>query len=373
MRFTVPQKEFLSLLQKLSAVVPSKTTHPILNNILFKLTDNRLELIATDLEISLSTSLEVTMYESGEVAIPAKRLLDIIKELDDLPVNLQTDKNGHIEITSGQANFSIPGESADSFPVLPEISIDSELVISGDKIRKHIERIVFSVSADELRPVLTGVLFEFSEESFNLVATDGHRMVRIKDAALAGKQELGSVVVPVKALNLLVRSIDSADSEVTVGMAQTHIVFKIGEISIFSRLIDGRYPAYEGVIPQQNENIMQANRASVARGIKQVSHCANNITHQINISLSEDRLVITAEDNEYGSRARTELDVDYNGEPLEIAFNASYIDQMLRQVTTENVVFKLGSAERAALILPEINQEKEDFLMLLMPVRLMRS
>jgi DNA polymerase III subunit beta len=373
MRFTVPQKEFLTLLQKLSAVVPSKTTHPILNNILFKLDESRLEMVATDLEISLSTSLEVTMYEGGELAIPAKRLLDIVKELDDLPVNLQTDKNGHVEITSGQANFTIPGENADSFPMLPEISIDSELKISGDKIRKHIERLVFAVSSDELRPVLTGVLFEFKEESFNLVATDGHRMVRIKDASLAGKEELGSIVVPVKALNLLSRSIDSADAELTIGMAQTHIVFNIGDINIFSRLIDGRYPAYDGVIPQQNENIMQASRSAVSRCIKQVSHCANNITRQINVSLTEDKLVISAEDNEYGSRARTELDVDYNGDPLEIAFNASYIDQMLKHVNTENVLFKLGSAERAALILPEVNQDNEDFLMLLMPVRLMRS
>jgi len=373
MRFSVPQKGFLTQIQKLAAVVPSKTTHPILNNILFRLSEESLELTATDLEISVTSSLDVTVEEPGEAAIPAKRLLDIVRELDDLPLTVHSDKNGQIEIISGQGNFQIPGESAESFPVLPEISVESELNFPAGRLRQHVERLTFAVSTDELRPVLTGVLFEFTDDSLNMVATDGHRLVRLRDLSLSGQKGLGAVVIPVKALNLVTRSMESEDAELLLGLAQGHLVFRFEGTSIFTRLIDGRYPAYEGVIPQQNENILQANRNTQSRAVKQASHCANSITRQINLSMSEDRLVVTAEDNEYGSRARTELDVDYVGEPLEIAFNASYVDQMLRHVATDTVTLKFGSPERAALLLPEVNREGEDFLMLLMPVRLMRS
>jgi DNA polymerase III subunit beta len=373
MRFSIPQKEFQSQLQKLIAVVPSKTTHPILNSILFRLEGNRLELTATDLEVSLVSTLRVEGDENGELAITAKRLLEIVRELDDLPLVLQSDRNHSVELRCGSGSFQLPGESAEAFPVLPQVDVQSELSMPPARLRRHIERLGFAASADELRPVLTGVLFEFREEGLNLVATDGHRLVRLRDELFAGQQELGSVVVPVKALNLVARSLEHDDEPIQIGLAQSHLLFRLGELRLYTRLIEGRYPAYEGVIPQQNENLLQAPRQTIYRAVKQVSHCANSITRQVNFSLSEDRLVISAEDNEYGSRGRSELDVDYSGEPIEIAFNSSYVDQMLRQVETDSVVFKFGTPERAALILPEVNEEKEDFLMLLMPVRLMRS
>jgi len=373
MRFSVPQKEFLAQIQKLSAVVPSKTTHPILNNILFRLEGDRLELTATDLEISLTSTLKVDGEEDGELAIAAKRLLDIVRELDDLPLTLQTDRNHQVALRSGTGSFQLPGEGAESYPVLPEVQVESELTMPPARLKRHVERLGFAVSTDELRPVLTGVLFEFKEDGLNLVATDGHRLVRLRDEVFAGQQSLGSVVIPVKALNLVARSIEEDGDPVQLGLAQSHLLFRLGDVKIYTRLIDGRYPAYEGVIPQQNENLLQVSRPAIYRAVKQVSHCANSITRQINLSLSEDRLVISAEDNEYGSRGRSELDVDYGGEPMEIAFNSSYMDQMLRHVETDNVVFKFGTPERAALILPEVNEEQEDFLMLLMPVRLMRS
>ena len=372
MRFTVPQKDFLAQLQKLSAVVPSKTTHPMLNNILFHVEPDEARLTATDLEISLTSRMKIEGGQGEEVAIHAKRLLDIVKELDERPITVQTEKNNQVEIRSGQASFHIPCESAESYPVLPGIEVSAELEIPADRLRQHIDRLGFAVSTDDLRPVLTGVLFEFRDEALYLVATDGHRLVRIQDHTLAGQTKLGSVVIPIKALNLVSRSLDSGAEAVKLSLAQTHMVFTMGATQIFTVLINGRYPAYEGVIPLQNENTMQAARTALYRAVKQVSNCANNVTRQINLSLSENHLVVTAEDNEYGSRARNELDVDYAGEPLEIAFNASYLDQMLRHLDTEQAVFKFGTAERAALILPEINHEAEDLLMLLMPVRLMR-
>jgi DNA polymerase III subunit beta len=371
MRFTVSQKTFLAQIQKLSPVVPSKSTHPILNNILFRLTDNRLELTATDLEMSLTSVIEVEGEEAGEVAIPAKRLLDIVRELEELPITVQSDRNGQVDILSGHGKFHIPGESADNFPVLPDVQVETEITLPAARLRHHIERLSFAVSTDELRPVLTGVLMEFTDEALTLVATDGHRLVRIRDLSLTGQGSLGSVVVPVKALGLMTRVLD--DEDVSLGIAQSHMVFKQGDLRIYTRLIEGKYPPYEGVIPDKNENHLQVTRSSVYRAVKQVSNCANSITRQINFKLQTDKIVVTAEDNEYGSRARNEIDVDYSGEGMEIAFNATYIDQMLRHVGTENVVFKFGTADRAALVLPEINGENEDFLMLLMPVRLLRS
>jgi DNA polymerase-3 subunit beta len=372
MRFTVSQKDFLAQLQKLAAVVPSKSTHPMLNNILFHLEPEEARLTATDLEISLTTRLKIEGGQGEDVAIPCKRLLEIIRELDERPVTLQTDRNRGLEILSGQGVFQIPCESAEAFPVLPAVQISAELEIPAERLRRHVERLGFAVSTDDLRPVLTGVLFEFKAEALNLVATDGHRLVRIQDHKLAGQEALGSVVIPSKALNLVARSLESGAESVRLGLAQNHLVFHLGGTQIYTQLINGRYPAYEGVIPQQNENVLQASRPAIYRAVKQVSNCANNVTRQINLALSENRLVVTAEDNEYGSRGRNEVDVDYNGEALEIAFNASYLDQMLRHLDTEQVVFKFGTAERAALLLPEINQEDEDLLMLLMPVRLMR-
>jgi DNA polymerase-3 subunit beta len=372
MRFTVPQKDFLAQLQKLSAVVPSKTTHPMLNNILFHVEPDEARLTSTDLEVSLTSRMKVEGGQGEDVTINAKRLLEIVRELDERPVTVQTDKSGNqVEIRSGQGSFHIPCESPEHFPLLPGIEVSAELEIPAERLRQHVERLSFAVSTDDLRPVLTGVLLEFREEALNLVATDGHRLVRIQDQKLAGQAKLGSVVIPSKALNLVSRSLDGDDA-IRLSLAQTHMVFSAGATQLFTVLINGRYPAYEGVIPQQNENLMQAGRTALYRAVKQVSNCANNVTRQINFALGENHLVVTAEDNEYGSRARNELDVDYNGEALEIAFNASYLDQMLRHLDTEQVVFKFGTAERAALILPEINQEAEDLLMLLMPVRLMR-
>lgn len=372
MRFTVPQKDFLAHLQKLFAVVPGKTTHPILNNILFHVEPTEVRMTATDLEISLVTRMKVEGGEGEDLAIPAKRLVEIVRELDERPITVQTDRQGQVEILSGQASFTIPSEQAENFPKLPGIEVSAELEMSTDRLRQHVERLAFAVSTDDLRPVLTGVLFEFREESLNLVATDGHRLVRIQDHKQAGQTKLGSMIVPIKALNLVSRSLDGSIDKVKLSLAQNHLVFTQGGAQIYSTLISGRYPAYEGVIPLQNENVMQATRPALSRAVKQVSNCANNVTRQINLALQENKLVITAEDNEYGSRARNELDVDYHGDALEIAFNANYLDQMLRHLDNEQVVLKFGTAERAALILPEINQEAEDLLMLLMPVRLMR-
>ncbi|MCA9786335.1 MAG: DNA polymerase III subunit beta, partial [Candidatus Cloacimonetes bacterium] len=301
-----------------------------------------------------------------------KRLLDIVRELDDSILSLASDKNNQVELRSGASHFHLPSESPESFPVLPEIAVQSEIEMAGERLKDHIERLGFAVSADELRPVLTGVLFEFQAESLNLVATDGHRLVRIRDTTYSGQGAIGSVVVPVKALNLVARSITSNDEVLLFGMARNHLAFRLKDSVIYSRLIEGNYPAYEGVIPQDNSNILQANRAAVSRMIKQVAHCANSITRQITLGLSENRLVASAEDNEVGSRAHTELDVDYNGDALEIAFNATYLEQLLKHVPTEDVVIKFGTQDKAALVLPELNRENEDYLMLLMPVRLMR-
>ncbi len=373
MRFTVPQKEFLAHLQKLIAVVPSKTTHPMLNNILFHVDANEARLTATDLEVSFTTRMKIEGGEGEDLAIQAKRLMEIVRELDERPITLQTDRNGkQVEIQSGQALFHIPCESAETFPSLPGIEVSAELEMPLERLRSHIERLGFAVSNDDLRPVLTGILFEFREEALNLVATDGHRLVRIQDHQLAGQTRLGSVIIPVKALNLVSRGLEGSEAPVKLSLAQNHLVFSQGGAQIYTTLISGRYPAYEGVIPQQNENIMQGTRSILHRAVKQAANCANNVTHQINFGVSEGKLVITAEDNEFGSRARNEVDVDYAGETLDIAFNATYLDQMLRHLDTEQVVFKFGTAERAALLLPEINREAEDLLMLLMPVRLMR-
>jgi DNA polymerase-3 subunit beta len=320
----------------------------------------------------MSSTLKVGGEKDGELAIPAKRLLDIVRELGDSTLSVGSDKQNQVELRSGASHFHLPSETAETFPILPEISVESEIEMAGERLKDHIERLGFAVSSDDLRPVLTGVLFEFTPESLNLVATDGHRLVRIRDTTYPGQGKIGSMVVPVKALNLVARSVGSGDETVVFGMARNHLAFHLKDCVIYSRLIEGNYPAYEGVIPQDNSNILQANRAAVSRMIKQVAHCANSITRQITLSLAENRLVASAEDNEVGSRAHTELDVDYSGDPLDIAFNATYLDQLLKHIPTEDVVVKFGTQDRAALVLPELNRENEDYLMLLMPVRLMR-
>ncbi|MCA9782567.1 MAG: DNA polymerase III subunit beta, partial [Candidatus Cloacimonetes bacterium] len=177
MRFTVPQKDFLACIQKLFAVVPNKTTHPILNSILFRLSGNELELTATDLEISISSTLSVGGEKDGELAIPAKRLLDIVRELDEGTLLLQMDRGNHVELRSGSSHFTIPTDPAEQFPELPKITVDTELEMDGERLKQHIDRLGFPVSGDELRPVLTGVYFEFGESCLTLVDTDGHRLV----------------------------------------------------------------------------------------------------------------------------------------------------------------------------------------------------
>lgn len=378
MRFSISSDRLKSALAKVSAVVPSKTTLPILQDILFELKNNTLYLTATDLEISVQMSVDpVDGEEDGAVAIPEDKLTSVIKALPEgLLLKFETLDSDRVLITTNKGGeYKMSAEPADSFPAIPE-SIDKTgfgVIISGEVLKEIIEDTVFATSKEELRPATMGVLFQFKGNEFIAVATDGYRLVKITRKGVAdskGEAEFSGVIVPAKTLQIIAKSIEDEDA-CEISINEKHIQFSTESIKIISRLIDEKYPNYESVIPYENNKELIVERDLFLSTVKRVSIFANSTTNQIKFVLDPNGYVeVSAEDIDFGGSARETLSCTYNGEPMEIAFNAKFITDILGHLDSEKVLFKFGSPTRAAIVQPYEATEDREVLMLVMPMRL---
>ena len=369
MRFTVTQADLMEALGRVSPAVPTKSTLPILSNVLLQLEENKLKMVATDLEVSVVTELEVQGEVSGSVSVPAKKIGDIVRELDGLSLTVNVDESHHLLIDAGDGQYQVPGIAAQEYPSLPEIDSAATLSFSAEDLNSMIQRTTFAVSRDELRPALTGVFFQIRPSELRCVATDGHRLVRIIDQNFRAEGESREMILPVKALEMIRRNLpDKGDVELVVGGNQ--IMVRLEHATLYSRLIEGRYPHYESVIPQENHNKLMANVDTLIRAVKRAQIFANPINRQIVFHLSPEKVEISAEDVELGGKGREALEATYEGEPQTIGYNAAYVLDLLKQVTTDSVQFDLGGSTQAGIVRPTQQKEGEDFLMLVMPVRL---
>lgn len=369
MKFKVNKKDFHSAIQNIIGVVPMKTTIPILGNILLDLQGDELTLTGTDLEVSISTRINVQGSEDGAVAIPAKILFEIVRELPDIPVELECDEEHRISLNTEKGFYRLSGESKEDFPKVSHDETQASFTVSAEHFDSMINKTIFAVSTDELRSTLMGVYFNVSESDMRLVATDGHRLVKVIDKTFSSTDFQNDAIIPTKALNLLSRNLDDS-KEIQIKLSEDHIIFELDKTTIYSKGIEGQFPNYERVIPVDNDKEVLIDRELLSASVKRVAIFSNSITHQVRFSLSNNLLHVQSEDIEFGGEAKEKIEVDYSEEDMEIGYNANYLLDILRHLDTKEVILKIKDPISAAIIYPGEQQEKEDTLMLLMPIRL---
>jgi DNA polymerase III subunit beta len=369
MKFTVESGELQKALTKISGVVPSKSTLPILENILFTLSSNFLKLLATDLEMSMSSTIEVKGSDDGSIAVPAKRVMDTLRALPETQLIFHADiSTNKIRMITENGEYNLIGESSQDYPAVPDFKGESEITLDGALINSMISKTIFSVSTDELRPAMTGLLLQFKTNEMCAVATDGHRLVRVVYTNIKSVKQQKDIIVPSKALILVAKALESGPNILSVN--STHVKFSYKNFTLTSRLIEEGYPNYESVIPLDNEKKLIVDCNILLSSVKRVSLYSSNTTHQIRFSMKKGELKITAEDVDFGGEARERINCLYNTEDLEIGFNATYIVDILSHIESTEVVFSFSSSVKATIITPGTVKENEDVLMLVMPMRL---
>ena len=369
MKFTVNSTELQRNLSKIAGVLPSRSTMPILENILCELSGNTLSMTATDLAVSLSVGMSVQGSTDGKAAVPGRRLVETVRSLPDVTASFTIDEGTHrIKISTDNGEYTLVGESGKEFPQLPPVQGGGEISFPADILRRIIHRTTFAVSGDELRPAMMGVLFQSAEGQLRVAATDGHRLVRLLQKGVDAGGLARDVIVPAKALATLGRLIEGAT--VSCGIGTTHARFSFGNTVLVSRLIDESYPNYESVIPTDNTKRLEVGREDLIASIRRVALYASATTHQVRLQVSGSSLEVSAQDIDFGGEARETLPCTYSGEEIEIGFNSTYVIDLLSHLDSDAVAFHFSTATRAAVVAPVNQADNEDVLMLVMPVRL---
>jgi DNA polymerase-3 subunit beta len=369
MKFSVPNSELQKALLKVGGVIPSKSTLPILENILFALSKNTLTITATDLEISMTVTLEVRGLEDGKIAVPARRLTETARALPDVTVNFQADTSSNkIVMRTEIGEYKLTGEPSEEFPSVPEFESEDEITIESEDLRRTINKTLFAVSTDELRPSMMGILFQIKKNELRAVSTDGHRLVRLVKKDFSSPKTQRDLVIPSKALNLVAKSTEEVQNKIALN--NSHVMVRFGFTTLISRLIDENYPNYETVIPTENDKELTVGRDLLLSSVRRVALYSSTTTRQVRFTLAETEMKISAEDVDFGGEATETLPCTFRGEPMEIGFNAHYILDVLTHIDSDEVVFKLSTPTRAGIVQPATQREHEDLLMLVMPVRL---
>ncbi len=373
MKFILSSLKLLKAVQSLSGVINSNNTLPILDDFLFNISENELKITASDLETTMMVTIQPDMVEgAGEVTIPARLLIDILKNFPDIPVSFNIDETTlAIEITTGEGRYKMAGHKSDEFPQLPVLDDPMTWEIPADVLACGFEKTIFATGNDEIRPVMTGVFMEMTNNGLNFVATDAHKLVRYRRLDIKS-ETLASFIVPKKPINQLKNALSGkADETVVVEFNKTNASFTVSGFKLVCRLIDGRYPNYEAVIPQSNPNKLTIDRQLLLSAIRRVAIFSSKATHQIRFKIAGQELVLTAEDLDYYNEAKERLSCNYEGNDMEIGFNSRFFQEMLGNLSQQEIMLEMSAPNRAGLITPIENQNiDEDILMLLMPVML---
>lgn len=368
MTFNISSTKLLKQLQILSGVLHNNPTLPILDNFLFELKKGAITITASDLETTMKTTVEANCNDEALVAIPAKLLLDTIKTFSNQPLTFNISDDFSIELASENGKYKLNGFNGEEFPATPTLEDTSSVSISSDVLSRAISKTLFATGNDDLRPVMNGVYFDFKEDGLTFVATDAHKLVRYTrtDVKASGNS---SFITPKKPLNLLKNVLSSTESDVEVIYNDVNARFKFDHIELISRLIDGKYPNYEAVIPKENPNKLTIGKDSLLSSIKRVSIFASKTTHQVKLKMNGNELTVAAEDKEFANEAKETLSAAYEGEDMEIGFNSKFISEMLGNVESDEVLIEMSAPSRAGILLPaEKALAEEDMLMLVMPV-----
>ncbi len=370
MKFIVNSNYLLKQLSNINGVITTNPVVPILENFLFEIDKTKLTVTASDLQTSMITELTVESKEKGNIAVPARILLDTLKNLPDQPVTFSVDESTYsIEISSDNGRYKLSGENATDFPKVPAVSHDFSAAVSSEVLGRAINNTIFATSSDELRPAMTGVYVNLGEKNTTFVATDGHRLVRYRRSDV--KSENGNaIIIPRKALNLLKATLPAENSDVSIDFNMSNAFFKFGNIKMICRLIDERFPDFENVIPSSSTIKMTINRVDFLGSLKRISIYANKTTHQVRLKITGSELQVSAEDLDFSNEANERLSCEHEGEDIEIGFNAKFLVEMLSNVTHEQIRLNMSAPNKAGVILPADKDKNEDMLMLVMPVML---
>ncbi len=369
MEFTISRTELLKALQRVINVIPTKTTNDMLYNVLLIAEENQLKIIATDLDITQISWTNATVKTEGAVAVLGKLLQDILREMPEIDLTFQVDANLRVTIETTMGHYKLAGQPRTEFPSVPVVEKEQVITLENDKLKRMIEKTIFACSTDNIRPALTGVLCQVFENEYRMVATDGHRLVRIINKKFQNPGFTRQYIVPTKALNFVARNLpDEGQHQVFLG--NEHILFELPNTRIYSRLIQDPYPDYERVIPDYFQKEMIINREEFIHSVKRVSLFANPMTYQIRLQINPNALTIFAQDIDFGGEASETIPCKFDFEPLLIAYNANYLLDLLRHMDDEQIRFKVEDSDGPGLIFPFEGQEDEDLLMLIMPVRL---
>lgn len=369
MKFIVSSSSLLKQLQHISGVISSNTVLPILEDFLFEVEKNKLTVVATDLETVMRIQLDIEARDNGRVCIPARILMDSLKNIPDQPLTFNIDKNFGVEITSDNGKYKVMGENPDNFPKEPAADDTTSFTITASALVTAINKTLFATSNDDLRPAMTGVFFELDKKGVQFVATDAHRLVRYKRSDVsASKTE--NFIVPRKPLTLLKAAIPANEDELTLSYNSNHLFVKHGTTQMSCRLIDARFPDYRVVIPADNPYRLTVNKADFQSALRRVSIFSNKSTNQVALNISGSELQLAAQDVDFSFEGTERMKCQYNGEDLVIAFNAKFLIEMLSAADGEEVNMELSTPTKAGLIKPTEQEENEELLMLVMPLML---
>lgn len=372
MNFTVSSSLLSSRLQTISRVINSKNTIPALDCILFELEGNKLTLTASDPDNTLNTQVEVVdCSEDFSFAISSKILIDSLKEISEQPLRFEVNKDT-LEITIYYLNgkYGLVGQNAEEYPsaaVLGEgavsITVPSKVLANG------ISRSLFAAADDEVRPVMCGVYFDFTPESVTLVASDGHKLVRCRDYSVQGAEK-SAFILPKKPATLLKNLFGKEEQEdVKVEFDGRFSIFDMGEYKLVCRLFDGRYPNYNSVIPQNNPHKLIVDRAALISTLRRVSLFSSQAS-LIKLHIEDNKVVISAQDTDFSTSAEENIACSYEGAPMNIGFRASFLIDILNNTPGQDVIIELADPSRAGVIVPAEQVDKQELLMLLMPMML---
>ena len=372
MKFTISSSKLFSQLQAVSRVINSKNALPILDDVLFDVSGNELKLTASDGETTIRTSVELESVEgAGKVASAAKLLLETLKEFSEQPLAFTIDENNFaVNMVSQNGTYSFVGVNGNEYPEMPAVEGDAQSVaVPANVLQNAIEKTIFCTADDDLRPVMNGIFFDIEADKVTMVATDAHRLVRYTNTGVASGVT-ASFILPKKPASLLKNLLAKAEEEVKVTFGQKNARFEFGSTIIVCRQIEGRFPNYNAVIPQANQNIVTVDRQTMLNACKRVAVFANNGTAQLRLALSENQIKISAQDIDFSTSAEETISCNYNGTPMAIGFKAPFLIDLLGSIASADVLLKLADPARAGLLVPVENEENEDVLMLLMPMLL---
>lgn len=372
MKFIINSSVLLKQLQAVSGVIGSNNTLPILDNFLFEQKDNELIITATDLETTMISKVELDMADTdGSIAVPAKILLDTLKTLPSVPITFTANTEAlTIEISAGEGNYKMVGYDAGDYPKTPEVESSANIKIDSSILLKAISKTIFAAGFDELRPVMTGVFFKLDTDNVTFVATDAHKLVCYQRTDVNASEKI-DFIVPRKPLNQLKSNLPTENTEVTIDYNEKNAVFAFDNITLYCRLIEGKYPNYQAVIPSENPNVLTVDRLLFLNTIKRVSIFSSHSTFQVRVKIAGRELIVSAEDLDFSNEAKERLTCQYDGEDIEIGFNSKFLIEMLNNIDSENISLEMSTPNRAGIIRPVDNENKnEDILMLVMPVML---